>query len=76
VDPAEEIDRLLQDALRQQREAGECGQCHVSVRTMLNIHLLLLLLAVAYTQGEVTSQSLWSRYDHHFVGITRHDALS
>ena len=29
-----------------------------------------------YTRGEVTSQSLWSRYDRHFVGITRHNALS
>ena len=28
-----------------------------------------------YTQVEVTSQSLWSRYDRPFVGITRHDAL-
>jgi len=28
------------------------------------------------TQGEVTSQSLWSRYDRHFVGITRYNALS
>jgi len=27
------------------------------------------------TQGEATSQSLWSRYDHHFVGITRYNAL-
>ena len=27
------------------------------------------------TQGEVTSQSLWSRYYHHFVGITRYNAL-
>ena len=26
--------------------------------------------------GEVTSQTLWSRYDRHFVGITRHIALS
>ena len=26
--------------------------------------------------GEVTSQTLWSRYDRHFVGITRHNALS
>jgi len=24
----------------------------------------------------VTSQSLWSRYDRHFVGIVRHNALS
>jgi len=29
-----------------------------------------------YTQGEVTSQSLWSRYDCHFVGITQCYALS
>jgi len=29
-----------------------------------------------YTQGEVTSQSLWSRYDRYFVGITRYNALS
>jgi len=28
------------------------------------------------TQDEVTSQSLWSQYDRHSVGITRHDALS
>jgi len=27
------------------------------------------------TQGEVTSQSLSSRYDRHFVGITRHNEL-
>jgi len=30
----------------------------------------------SYTQGEMTSQSQWSRYDRHFVGITRHNALS
>ena len=29
-----------------------------------------------YTQGEVTSPSLWSRYDRHFVGITRYTAWS
>jgi len=28
------------------------------------------------TQGEVTSHSLWSQYDPHFVGITRCNALS
>jgi len=27
-------------------------------------------------EGEVTSQSLRSRYDRHFVRITRHDAVS
>ena len=26
--------------------------------------------------GEVTSRSLWSRYDRHFVGITRYNAFS
>ena len=33
-------------------------------------------IRLLYTQGEVTSQSPWSRYDRHFVGITRHNALS
>ena len=28
------------------------------------------------TLGEVTSQNLWSRYERHFVGITRYNALS
>jgi len=28
-----------------------------------------------HTWGEVTSQSLWSRHDRHFVGTTRHNAL-
>ena len=28
-----------------------------------------------YAQGEVTSQSLWSRYDRHYVGIVRYNAL-
>jgi len=29
-----------------------------------------------YTQGEVTSQNLWPRYDRHFVGITWHNVWS
>jgi len=29
-----------------------------------------------YTWGEVTSQSLCSRYDRHFVGITRYNSSS
>ena len=29
-------------------------------------------LSHSYTQGEVTSQYLWSRYDRHFVGKTWH----
>jgi len=28
------------------------------------------------TQGEVTSQNLWSRYDRHFAGITWHHVWS
>jgi len=29
-----------------------------------------------YMQGEVTSQNLWTRYHHHFVGITWHNVWS
>jgi len=45
-------------------------------------HVIYLLLShkqprlLHYTQGEVTSLSLWSRYHRHFVGITRRNALS
>jgi len=35
----------------------------------------LLCKFVGYTQGEVTSQSLRSRYDRHFVGITRYKCV-
>ena len=31
---------------------------------------------IRYTQGEVTSQNLWSLYDRHVVGITWHDVWS
>jgi len=49
----------------------------VSVLDALVLSRLLVCLTISrYTQGEVTSQSLWSRYDRHFVGITRHHALS
>jgi len=27
----------------------------------------------AYTQGKVTSQKQWSRYDRHFLGVTLHN---
>jgi len=30
---------------------------------------------ISSTQGDVTSQSLRSRHDRHFVGITRYNAL-
>ena len=33
-------------------------------------------LIYTWWSDDVTSQSLWSRYDRHFVGITRHDSLS
>ena len=36
--------------------------------------LYALVCVCTYTQGEVMSQSLWSRYDRHFVGITLHNA--
>ena len=41
---------------------------------MTDIYILIFWLSgldvVGYTQGEVTSQNLWPRYDRHFVGIT------
>ena len=49
--------------------------------TIANIYSSLRscpMAGLVYTRGEVTSvtsQSLWSRYDRHLVGITRHDAL-
>jgi len=36
----------------------------------------LTMIFWVYAQGEVTSQSLWSRYEPHFVGITRRNASS
>jgi len=35
-------------------------------------HESYTFIAHVVIQGEVTSQSLWSRYDRHFVGITRY----
>jgi len=40
------------------------------------LSLLRTLQLINNTQSEVTSQSLWSRYGRHFVGITRYNALS
>ena len=37
---------------------------------------LMLHAFVLYTQSEVTSHSLWSRHDRHFVVITRHNVWS
>jgi len=44
--------------------------------TVQTSHNFLCILLWSDTQGEVTSQSLRSRYDRHFVGITRHKAFS
>jgi len=32
--------------------------------------MMMMITALSYTQGEMTSQKLWSRYVRHFVGIT------
>jgi len=41
---------------------------------LLNLSLAFSLKFI-YTQGEVTSHTPWSRYDCHFVSITRFNAL-
>jgi len=33
-------------------------------------HLLVTSPNILYAEGEVTSPTMWSRYDRHFVGIT------
>ena len=33
-------------------------------------HINRLCNPIVYTQGEVTSQNLWSQNDRHFVGMT------
>jgi len=37
------------------------------VKLRYNVHFYF-----DYAQGEVTSRALWSRYNRHFVGKTRH----
>ena len=49
---------------------------HLTTTTVQTSHNFLCILLWSDTQGEVTSQSLRSRYDRHFVGITRYNALS
>jgi len=41
-----------------------------------SFHSFLLLIRNWNTYGEMTSQSLWSRYAGYFVGMTRHNASS
>jgi len=45
-------------------------------RTEGNVLESLDQSAVSKLASEVTSQSLWSRYNRHFVGITRFNVLS
>jgi len=49
-------------------------QCYERVCLCVCPLARLFICALAYTQDEVTSQNLWSRYDRHFVGKTRHNA--
>ena len=42
----------------------------------VQLQLLVNTCTCSYTQGEMTSQILWSRYIHHFVGITWHNVWS
>jgi len=37
---------------------------------MMMMMMMMMITALSYTQGEMTSQKLWSRYVRHFVGIT------
>ena len=43
--------------------------------TFSSLHLILVRSILFNTWGAVTLRSLWSRYDRHFVGITRHNAF-
>jgi len=45
-------------------------------RTKKTIKIYLKSKKTTYTQGEMTSQNLWSRYDRQFVGITRNNAFN
>jgi len=64
---------------KEKKNPGALGNCPVCplVKTALQFPLhpsCMSGIKYFYAQGEVTSQSLWSRYDRHFVGITRSNA--
>ena len=42
-------------------------------RAARSTYNVVALRCISTAWGEVTSQNLWSRYDRHFVGITRHN---
>ena len=45
---------------------------HIFFKCRIKLTRLVFGQAGRHTEAEVTSQSLWSRYDRHFVGIMRH----
>jgi len=50
-------------------------ECQKTGSNLKDVLRLMINHKVVYI-GEVTSQSLWSRYDRYFVGITRYNRLS
>jgi len=62
------ITLLVKDA-----QTAEFGRTEVLVEGLTRVSKLADLLC---TQGEVTSQNLWSRNDSHVVGVTWHDVWS
>ena len=44
--------------------------------TGIDIEQNYVIVTLCNTQREVTSHNLWSRYDRHIVGITRHNVCS
>ena len=59
------------------RQSMTDGMCRVSsVRIGFCGSPMTSLCVIPLLWIEVTSESLWSRYDRHFVGITRCNALS
>jgi len=50
--------------------------CKAAVQNRILTCITVGLLRANYTQDEMTSQNLWSRYVRHFVGVTWHNALS
>jgi len=48
----------------------QTDDCFV-MRLLSPVGIAIEISQLKYTQGEVTSQSLWSRSDRQFVGITR-----
>ena len=58
------------------REINEVRKSQISPNFMSNCNILSTVIPQQKEKNEETSQSLRSRYDRHFVGITRYNALS